>query len=379
MMCTVKTTIYMVRHCESEGNACRRSQARFDGIVTRKGLRQAEALAARFADVPVTAIYSSDAYRCRVTAEPLARIKKLPVQYRALLREYTIGAWEGMGIGYTACRFPDIYERWLTAPYDHNIPGADPFPLVAERGCIAIQQIAQENPGGSVVAFTHSCSLVCTLTKLLGQPISYYGSIKSGDNTAVTKLEVDEDGTVEVKYINDDSHLPTELLRHNYTGRSAATNFDFHPIGNPDTDIRFAAAANDMCREFPEWYAEEPLKAAVRRALDQNGGFAVTATLPDRVCGMVIVRRDETLPADHGMLATLYVVEDLRDRGYCEQAMGEAIDVLRRADCRYLVVEKADDPHLQQMLDRFCFEPMPGYDSQMRMALTVPGLEGPIY
>lgn len=347
--------------------------------MTRKGLRQSEALAARFADVPVTAIYSSDAYRCRVTAEPLARIKKLPVQYRALLREYTIGAWEGMGIGYTACRFPDIYERWLTTPYDHNIPGADPFPLVAERGCIAIQQIAQENPGGSVVAFTHSCSLVCTLTKLLGQPISYYGSIKSGDNTAVTKLEVDEDGNVEVKYINDDSHLPPELLRHNYTGRSAATNMDFHPICFPRDDARFEEAAQKMCREFSDLYDMECITAMAWRALAQNDRFAMFATLPGRDSGVVIVRRDEALPADHGLLEALYVVEDLRDRGYCEQAMGEAIDVLRRFGCRYLLVENKQEPHIQQMIGRFCFEPVPGSDNLLRLALTVPGLEGPIY
>ena len=68
----MKTTIYMVRHCESEGNACRRSQARFDGIVTRKGLEQSQVLADHFADTPITAIYSSDAYRSRVTAAPLA-------------------------------------------------------------------------------------------------------------------------------------------------------------------------------------------------------------------------------------------------------------------------------------------------------------------
>lgn len=375
----MKTTIYMVRHCESEGNACRRSQALFDGIVTRKGLKQAEALAARFADIPVTAIYSSDAYRSRMTAEPLANAKNLPVQYRMMLREYTIGAWEGLAIGYTACRFPELYKRWLETPYDHNIPGADPFALIAERGCTAIRRIAEENPGGIVVAVTHSCTLTCALTKLLGQPISYYKSVKSGDNTAVTMLEVDEAGHVEVKYINDDSHLPTELLRHNYTGRSAATNFDFYPIDDVEKDVRFASIVDDMCSEFPELYTADTVKSSVQRALTQNSRFAVMATLPDRTCGMAIVRRDETLPKDHGFLDTLYVVEDLRDRGYCEQAMGEAIDILRRSGYRYLVVEDKEDPHLKQMISRFCFEPLPGSENRMRMALTVPGLEGPVY
>lgn len=374
-----KTTIYMVRHCESEGNACRRSHALFDGIVTRKGLRQAQVLAERFKDIPLTAIYSSDAYRSRMTAEPLAKAKGLPVQYRMMLREYTIGAWEGMAIGYTACRYPELYAHWLEAPYDHKIPGADPFALIAERGYVAIQRIAAENPGGTVVAITHSCTLTCALTKVLGQPISYYGSIKSGDNTAVTKLEVDEDGHVEAIYINDDSHLPTELLRHNYTGRSAATNFDFHPISDPETDSRFATISAAMCREFSDRYTEPQLNASVRRAVEQNSRFAVTATLPDRACGLAIVRKSEQFPADHGLLDTLYVVEDLRERGYCEQVMGEALDLLRRFGCRYLVVKNEPEPHIQQMIGRFCFEPVPGGGDYLRMAVTVPGLEGPVY
>ncbi len=369
----MKTTIYMVRHCESEGNACRRSHALFDGIVTRKGLEQAEVLAQRFADIPVTAVYSSDAYRSRMTAEPLAKAKNLPVQYRLLLREYTIGAWEGLSIGYTANRFPELYATWLTELYNPKIPGADPFPLIAERGYMAIQRIAAENPGGTVVAITHSCTLTCALTKVLGQPISYYTSIKSGDNTAVTKLEVDEKGNIEAIYINDDSHLPEHLLRKNYTGRSAATNFDFRSIDDGQ-EANFAEISEKMCQEFPALYTAESLETAAKTA-----DIAIVATLPDRPCGLATMGKRDFLPADHGLVETLFVVGDLRYKGYCEQLFGEAIDLLRRRGCRYLVLENTDEPHAQLMLDRFCFEPLPGDDRYMRMAITVPGLEGPVY
>ena len=372
----MKTTIYLIRHCESEGNACRRSQAKFDGIVTRKGLEQSQVLANYLKDFPVTAIYSSDAYRCRMTAEPLAKALNLPINYRLLLREYTIGSWEGYSIGYTANHFPGLYEHWLEAPYDHNIPGADPFWLVADRGYLAIQQIAAENPGGTVVAFSHSCTLNCAMTKVLGQPISYYSSVKSGDNTAITMLEVDEDGSIDVKYINDDSHLPDHLLRHNYTGRSAATNFDFHPIDFAKDEDTFKNMADLICGEFPR-YTLADLKQKAEKALAQSDKFAVLATLPDRVTGLVTFRREESLPQDHGLLETLFVVEDLRHKGYTEQAIGEAIHLLRRSGCRYLVVKEDDDPHTKLILDRFCFEPMGG--GMQRMALTVPGLNEPVY
>lgn len=375
----MKTTIYLVRHCESEGNACRRSQAKFDGIVTRKGLLQSEALAKRFEDVPVTAIYSSDSYRCRVTAAPLAAAKGLRVQYRMLLREYTIGIWEAYSIGYTARRFPERYARWLSTPYDHDIPGADPFWLAADRGYAIIQRMAEENPGGVVVAVSHSCTMNCAMTRILGQPISYYASVKSGDNTAVTKLEVDENGHIELAYMSDDSHLPEELRRHNYTGRSAATNFDFEPVTLPGD----AGRLDEVCRaadsEFPTWFKKEEMYAEVKRSAAEKAGYAVFPMLLDRTCGLVTVHSDAALPEDHGMLGVLYVSDDLRDRGYTEQAFGEAIDVMRRNGKRYLVAKDCGEHHLQLLKNRFCFEPMPGNDQLMRMAITVPGCNDPVY
>ena len=68
----MKTTIYLVRHIESEGNICRRNHAQFDNFPTRKGMMQAEALADRFDSIRVDAIYSSDQYRAMMTAEPEA-------------------------------------------------------------------------------------------------------------------------------------------------------------------------------------------------------------------------------------------------------------------------------------------------------------------
>ena len=62
-----------------------------------------------------------------------------------------------------------------------------------------------------------------------------------------------------------------------------------------------------------------------------------------------------------------------------QEAFGEVIDVLRRRGCRYLVVENKADPHFQLLIGRFIFEPMPGHEGFMRMQVTVPGVEGPVY
>lgn len=338
----MKTQIYLVRHCESEGNACRRNHAQFDGFVTRKGLAQAEALTKRFENIPVTAIYSSDSYRSRMTAAPLAQLKGLGIKYRMLLREYTIGCWEGTSIGNTALAYPDLWHTWITTPYAHQIPGADNFEIVADRGVEIIRRMANENPGGIVVAITHSCTLYCTLTKLLGQPISYYTQIKSGDNTAVTLVEVDEDGKMDVIYINDDSHLPKELLRSCYTGRSAETNFAF-----------------DVTKESEQW-------TIVPRLIDVPHGKAT-------------VKRDTAFGGDYGELVTFNVDEELRFKGYIEQLFGEAIESLRYDGVRYILAKKQDEEHFNYLFNRFCFEEFAQDPSYLVVSITVPGLEGPVY
>ena len=55
-----ETTLYVIRHAEAEGNLYRRIHGQYNSNVTANGLRQIEALEARFRDIPVDAVYASD-------------------------------------------------------------------------------------------------------------------------------------------------------------------------------------------------------------------------------------------------------------------------------------------------------------------------------
>ncbi|MCJ7834358.1 histidine phosphatase family protein [Cuneatibacter sp. NSJ-177] len=369
----MKTQVYFVRHCESEGNACRRNHAQFDGIVTRKGILQSEVLADRFQSIAVTAVYSSDSYRARMTAAPLARRKGLPVQLRMLLREYTIGTWEGYSLGTIACRYPDLWKIWTATPWTHQIPGADPFPTVAERGIEILRRMAHENQGGVVVAVTHSCLLTCMLTTLLGQDISYYERIKSGDNTAVTLVEVEDSGTWNVVFINDSSHLPPNLRRTQYTGRSADTNLAFS-LADPQAESGKIKAWLSRLKEENALSAQNPAFLSSAETIEPYQ--ILFARLLNRVCGMLVLKEDPYRP-DCGIVAALALEEELKPQGYFLQELGEAIDFFRRRGKRFLRLREPACPFQRELLTRFCFEPEDnGY---YRLAITVPGTEGPVY
>ena len=93
------TNIYLVRHAEAEGNIYRRAQGWYDSKISPKGEKQIDALAERFRDIHIDAVYSSDLYRTRRTAEALCKPKGLPLRLEPRFREVHVGTWEDRTFG----------------------------------------------------------------------------------------------------------------------------------------------------------------------------------------------------------------------------------------------------------------------------------------
>ena len=79
-------TFYVVRHAKagSRGHWTGDDRQR---PLSKKGIKQAEALVEILAPFPITAVYSSPFLRCVQTVEPLARARKLPLKQTPSLAE----------------------------------------------------------------------------------------------------------------------------------------------------------------------------------------------------------------------------------------------------------------------------------------------------
>jgi 8-oxo-dGTP diphosphatase len=79
-------TFYVVRHAKagSRGHWTGDDRQR---PLSKKGIKQAEALVEILAPFPITAVYSSPFLRCVQTVEPLARKRKLPLKQSPSLAE----------------------------------------------------------------------------------------------------------------------------------------------------------------------------------------------------------------------------------------------------------------------------------------------------
>lgn len=78
----MRTAVYIIRHAEAEGNVYRRCHGQYNALLTTRAYKQLPYLAKRFENVPLAAVYSSDLFRARVTAQAVAEPHHLSVETR---------------------------------------------------------------------------------------------------------------------------------------------------------------------------------------------------------------------------------------------------------------------------------------------------------
>lgn len=350
--------IYLIRHCESEGNACRRTQAQTDALITRKGYLQIEALRKRFQGIPIDGVYSSDAFRSVATAEPLALERGLPVKVRIQLREVTTGIWEDMAWGNIAKDYPQANADWQQHPWEHSTPGASTFRQVADRLVFALRRIAREVGDGTAVCVSHSCTIKAGLCAILGLPLSQVGTVGHGDNTAVSLIHVDDQGRFTVEYMNDASHLPRELCRAWSGVAGSDVNMVVEPVVFPrDRDALLKLMAEEHAQRFP---GEPPLAASAlenqcRALLERHPDYLALCFLKGEAVGYIHMEPSER--PDTGHVRSMFVTQRLQGVGYTEQLLGYATHVLRYEGKQAISVALPVLAEDKRVVDRFLFVP----------------------
>lgn len=334
--------IYLIRHCEAEGNVCRRTQAHSNGLVTEKGLAQCEVLRERFAGVPLDGIYSSDVYRSLVTAEYLAKDRGLPVRPRISFREICTGFWESIAWGNVAHDYPEENKIWNTQPWKKSAPGAGSFEAVGEMMCHGLLEVAREvGPEGSAAVISHSVSIKCALCRIEGRPIEEVLSLGHGDNTAVSVIEC-RDGKLSVLKKNDDSHLPPALRRR------------WNGIAGDDINLYLGPMSDESVRKDYEELAERCAKERGEKAapwqdlINTHPNYIRVAYLKNKPVGFYRISPEEA-PSPERSIETVYLTEELRGKGYSEQLLGEMIYWLRYEDVERLYFPEKPDAEEERL------------------------------
>lgn len=309
------TTLYLIRHAEAEGNVFRRLQGHYNAMITPNGRKQIAALARRFADVPIDAVYASDLSRTCCTAGAICLPKGLPLHRDERFRELYCGSWENLPFGWLDHSDPERNRAFTRRPRDWHVDGSERFTDYTARFLEAMGEVARQHDGQTVAIFSHGMVMRGVLQTLFFPEKDNLGH---SENTAVTKL-ICEDGKYVLEYLNDDSHIPYEIST---LGRQEWWRGGDH-------------------RDFNMWYrAPVPEDADLLRELGVAGPIVRVSMIVDRPTGAVSL---ELLPGDTARLRGLAVLPAYRDRGLSEQLLGEAVSLARAAGKRLLTADDLPD------------------------------------
>ena len=166
-----------------------------DASLNALGRRQSDALADRFRDVPLSAVYASPMKRAVETASAIAAHHELDLRTIPEMAEMAWGELEGKPIGEVSGYLDQVGGDWRAGRFDHRVGGGETILDVQERARTVLEKLSHAHSGGEeVLAVTHGRFLrVLLATALPGFDLTRMDEFGHA-NTGVYRLEASPEG-----------------------------------------------------------------------------------------------------------------------------------------------------------------------------------------
>lgn len=160
--------IHIFRHGQTQWNLEKRLQGHDDSPLTQLGIEQAELAKERLSQVSFDAVLSSPSGRTVHTANILTGLPKEQIKTMEGLREIHLGSWEGLSTEEVALRDNERYTAFWNAPQNYKPDTGESFQDLRERGLNALEDIALEYGGQTVVVVSHAGWIKTVVSELAG-------------------------------------------------------------------------------------------------------------------------------------------------------------------------------------------------------------------
>lgn len=187
----MESTLYLVRHAETDWNTAGRYQGQSDPPLSARGEMQAQHLASSLASIHVSAVLTSPLQRARKTALALAERVGLAAVSDDRLMELGFGKWEGLTQAEVKSRWPELLRMWKKAPDQTGFPGGETLHDLRCRVQSFLSDMAQQP--GPVLAVTHEAVIRVAILELRGEPLSEYRRVQVA-NASVTPIVLRANG-----------------------------------------------------------------------------------------------------------------------------------------------------------------------------------------
>lgn len=204
--------IYLVRHCEAEGNRTASFQGSIDCDITELGEKQLIFLKERFKNIHIDKVFSSPLIRAFKTAEAVAIEKGLDICKEPLFTEINGGLIEGKSFTEIFSLFPDFEDSWDNHPESFQAPNGEAMNQVYDRVVLGLEKIVSnpKNDGKTILISSHGAAIRCIVCHIMYKSINYLFKTPWSVNTAVS-LVTYNNNSFDFEYLNDASHLPDEF------------------------------------------------------------------------------------------------------------------------------------------------------------------------
>ncbi|MBE6781284.1 MAG: histidine phosphatase family protein [Ruminococcaceae bacterium] len=205
--------IYLVRHCEAEGNIRKIFQGSTDCDISANGTKQLEFLKKRFENIHIDRAYSSPLIRAYKTALAAVDSKGIEVEPNSDFAEMHGGVVEGRPFSEIFGENSKFEKIWNDEPQNFAPEKSEGMRAVYERVKNGINNIAKDpkNEGKTLLVASHGIATRCLFCYLLYNDIEKLRDVPWAFNTAVS-LVVYKDNKFKIELLNDDSHIPDELI-----------------------------------------------------------------------------------------------------------------------------------------------------------------------
>lgn len=211
------TTIYFVRHGESESNLITQFAGSLDMPLTQRGREQAALTASYLSEFPITAVYASDLSRAFETGHIIASRVQAPILAMQDLREIYAGQWEGKTYAQLEYEFPDSYSIWKNQIGLAVCDGGESVVQLQQRVQQCVSRIVANHPNQTICIATHATPIRVMECLWTNTHIENMHTIPWVGNASVTMVEYRDNGSVSVIARDVHEHLGklSTRLAHN--------------------------------------------------------------------------------------------------------------------------------------------------------------------
>ena len=194
------TTIYIIRHGETESNLRHACVGHKDVPLNETGYKQAEELAHRLKNAKLDAAYSSPLNRAIETAKPLMKMG-VPVTMNFALIERDYGKWDDMTFEEIETQNPEEYKKWMSDFTGYSVPEGESSKEVQKRVGAFMKKIIDSHRGQRIAVVTHLGTARHILSYLLGLTTEQSWLFTFG-NAKYAVVDIDDDNKGLLKGLN---------------------------------------------------------------------------------------------------------------------------------------------------------------------------------